>query len=1043
MNSFVTYHCHSDYSLLDSCTKFSEYIELAKRDGCKAIGVSEHGMHKGWSEAYFACKNAGVKLLIGCEIYLTEHLEPKVRDNYHTVLIAKNEKGRQELNELVGLSSNEEHMYYTNRISFDEFLNISDNIIKTSACLASPLNQLPDNHPMYMKLAKHYDFLEVQPHNCQEQIDFNRRLLFLSEEIGVPLIAGTDTHNSTPYKAECRKVLLCAKSKSYGNEDSFNLNWRTYDELVREFAVQGVLPESSYLQAIENTNLLADMVEDYDIDTSIKYPILYGSKENDEKKFIESIESNFRQKLEDGIIPESQKEAFESAIEEEVRVFKKLNMCGFILSMSELISWCKDNNISTGPARGSVGGSRVAYVLNVIDMNPETWKTIFSRFCNESRVEVGDIDTDVIESDRPAIFNYISSRFGERFTARVASFGTIAEDGYPDEVCRAFRKAWKNTYGSEDGCPWTLDRASEIKKEYALNPAATKQKYEEIFRYFDGIVGVKDSQSIHPAGMVISPIDLNKYAGVFIKDGERCLLFNMDDAHDLGLVKYDFLVLKTVQLIRDTCAMVNEKYPCTHSVDFNDENVWNDMITSPVGIFQMESSFAFQCLKRMTPKNIFDMSLVTASIRPSGASYRDELLARHVASTPSPQIEELLKNNYGFLVYQEDIIAFLQKICGLSGSDADSVRRYIAKKDEKKLAQWLPKILEGYCKNSDKPREEAEEEAKAFLKVIEDASAYSFGYNHSIAYCLLGYYCAYYRYYHTAEFCATSLNIFQDDQEKTSDIIEFANSRGINVLPPKFGHSGAEYTVDKNENAIHKGVASIKYMNASVANALFDISHKKYNRFMDLLKIIKSTGINARQLEILIRLDYFSDFGNSKELMIILSWFDYFKQGELKQISCDKVSEKKCENLIAKYSTNLNAQGKRLKTYRILDIDGLMAETEDMVKSSEFSDYSFKEKANFQNDVLGYVDIVTNDVNDRRKLLILGVYPMRSKDTNEIWGYTAITRSVGSGKQSRLTVRKNEYDNEPFQKGDVIHAVAVSKSKNGKYWYLDTFYIEI
>ena len=391
MNTYIPYHVHTEYSLLDSCDKPQAYIDLAKRDGAKAISFSEHGKMLNWTEKWAACREAGLRYIHSVEIYMTENLEPKVRDNYHTILMAKNMDGVRELNSLITKSCDKEHFYYTNRISFDEFLALSDNIISTSACLASPLNKLPTDHPRYRELAKKYDFLEVQPHEHPDQREFNKRLLELSKELGKPLIAGTDTHSSSPYKAECRAILLKSKKKSYGDEDAFDLTYKTYDELVEMFRRQDALPEDEYLKAIENTNLLYDMTEDIELDTAIKYPILYGSRERDNAKFEETVERKFREKVESGIIPESQSAAFREAIDEEMRVFRKLEMGGFMLSMSELVSWCKEQGMAIGTARGSVGGSRVAYVTDITDLNPETWHTVFSRFANEHRKEIGQM----------------------------------------------------------------------------------------------------------------------------------------------------------------------------------------------------------------------------------------------------------------------------------------------------------------------------------------------------------------------------------------------------------------------------------------------------------------------------------------------------------------------------------------------------------------------------------------------------------------------------------------------------------------------------
>ncbi len=296
---------------------------------------------------------------------------------------------------------------------------------------------------------------------------------------------------------------------------------------------------------------------------------------------------------------------------------------------------------------------------------------------------------------------------------------------------------WVKKHGESKDNPWSLERISDIKKEFTADVQVlldkydvtedelykkhldevceipTTKKYPELFRFVKGMFGVKVSQSVHPAGMVISPITLVDNYGIFEKDGENCLMLDMDEAHEAGLAKYDFLVLKTVQVIRDCCSYFGRPYPKTHEIDWNDDAVWEDMLKSPVGIFQMEGNFAFDSLKKFKTHSIFDMSLVTACIRPSGASYRDQLLARVQNHNPSELIDELLKDNLGYLVYQEDIIQFLQRICGLNGSQADSVRRGIAKKKMELLDEWMPVILNGYCDKSEHPREVAEEDGSS------------------------------------------------------------------------------------------------------------------------------------------------------------------------------------------------------------------------------------------------------------------------------------------------------------------------------------------
>ncbi len=987
------------------------------------IASTEHGLPRGWVAKKLYCDSIGIQFIHGVEIYLTAQLEQKVRDNYHTVLLAKNADGVRELNRLITVSSDEGHFYYTNRISFEEFCNLSPNIIKTSACLAGPLNKLDESDPWYLRLLRSYDFLEIQPHNHPDQIALNRKLYTLSEQYGIPLIAGTDTHSSSKYKAECRSVLLRAKNKSYGDEDAFDLSYKTFDELREAFGKQNAIPESAWMEAIENTNRMAESCEPFELDKSIKYPILYGSPENDEQVFVQRVWESLDEKLQNGIIPAEQEAAFREALQEELRVFHKLGMSGFMLSMSDLIRWCKSHDMAIGTARGSVGGSRAAYVTDIIDLNPEQWHTVFSRFCNEDRREIGDIDIDCIESDRPAIFQYIRDRFGESKTARVAAYGTLASKSVVDEVCRAFKEKYP------------LSLASQIKKEFEENEEAAKQKYKEVFYYYDGLVGTRVSQSVHPAGIIISPVGLAAEYGTFIKDGESCLMLDMDEAHETGLAKYDLLILKTVQVIRDTCKYLGVPYPKTYEINWNDEKVWESMISSPAAIFQFEGSFAFDSLRKFKPHSIFDMSLVTACIRPSGASYRDALLARKPNRNPSELIDKLLDDSLGYLVYQEQIIAFLQQICGLSGSEADTVRRGIGRKKKEVLDAAMPQILEGYCSKSDKPRAEAEAEAKEFLQIIEDASSYMFGYNHSIAYCLLGYFCAYYRYYHPLEFITAFLNDAANDDDIRNGTA-YANLAGIQVTMPKWGLSKGDYFFDKEKNVIAKGLNAIKFISETVASELYELSkEKQYVSFVDLLADIdEMTSMNSRQLDILIKIDFFSDFGNQRELLRMVELFEKFKRGRAKQIKKSEVDGTVLEEVVKRHAVGTTKSGGVAKSYTLLDVMALLRDAEKLVRSLHMTDLSDILKVRNFYDVMGYIGYVSGKESDRRKLYVTDLKPLLRKKDNKQFGYSVFTKSIGSGKESRFTLVNRVFEKTPIRAGDII--LCKSFDRDGGYFRL-------
>lgn len=1125
--------------MLDSATKFQDYIDRAVQLGQTAIAFTEHGNIYQWVAKKMACDKAGIKYLHGVECYLTEQLyeypdanelwreaqsgrneqdakkalaemmesgKKKVRDNYHTILIAKNYDGILEINNLVSLSNRDDHFYYKPRITFEEFLGISNNVIKISACLASPLNKMSVRHPMYEKLLKHYDYLEVQAHNFGEQISYNCHLAEMSKKYGIPLIAGTDTHSIDAYKAECRSIMQLAKHIEFADEDSFDLTYKTYDELVEMFRIQGALPEQVFLEAIENTNRMADSVEPFELDISFKYPKLYGNAAEDKAVFEDTIRKNFQSKIDEGAITPEQIQNFKDAIKEECRVFDKIDMSGFMLFMSELVTWCKSNGIPIGFNRGSCGGSRVAYVTNTTDLNPETWHTVFSRFCNEDRKEIGDIDIDVSPSDRDKVYEYIINRFGQEKTAFILAIGTIKSKGCIDEICRALGVKWNKEHQRDergfrkalellkdnsasvrfgdhpDGCelyhfdengtliiskqfehipgielvkqftkeysklkeenekifqknPWVGKVNTEIKDLFELDEEKARSQYPEVFYYYDGLLDVAISQSMHPAGIVASPITLRDHYGTFLSEGKEILQIDMECVHEAGLVKYDILGLKNIEIIKDTYALIGKPYPKSHEINWNDDAVWNDMLRSPIGIFQFESAFAFDSLRKFKTHSIYDMSLVTACIRPSGASYRDELLQRKPHHNPSPIIDDLLKDNLGYLIYQEDTIKFLQQICGLSGSEADNVRRAIGRKQKDRLEAALPDILEGYCSKSSQPRNIAEEEAKEFLQIIEDSASYQFGYNHSIGYCMIGYLCAYLRYYYPAEFITAYLNNAnnEDDIKNGSALAELY---GIQIVPPRYGISKDRYVYDKDRHVIAKGINSIKYMNSTVANELYGLAKRSDPKtFMSLLTLMNNeTSIDTRQRDILIKIDFFVDFGNVTELSRIASVFAFFKNGTAKKVQKDKISGQMLD-VVSKYATDKNKNGTEAKSFTITDMAGLLDECEDVIKSLHLPDLDLKCKIQNQIELMGYIDLTTNKKEDRRKLLITDVFPLSSKKDNTIWGYAAQTRSVGSGKASRLTIRSSVYAKAPIKRFDIIYAKELEKNRSG-YWYL-------
>ena len=1044
----------------------------------------------------------GLKYLHGVEVYLTAALEPKQRDNYHTILIAKNFEGVKEINTLIDLSTQSDHMYYKPRITFDEFFNISDNVIKISACLASPLSKYPNfigklvdekiaeleknketeanrlytelnseaarnqwieddtiihntSYEIYVeqcieksnnafdlqieeakselenakivydKLMKTYDYYEIQPHvKSMDQIRYNKMLYEASKKYNKPLIAGTDTHSIDSYKAECRSILQKAKHIEFSNEDEFDLTYKSYDELVDMFRQQGSLPMDVVLEAIENTNRMADSVTDYELDTAFKYPILY---DNEEEVFVERIYRMYHEKLDKGIIQPDPR--YEENIKEELRVFKKIGMVGFMLFMSELVCWCWDNGIPIGFCRGSVGGSTIAYLTDIIDVNPVVWNTVFSRFANEDRKEIGDIDLDIAPSQRHLVYEHIIEKFGADKTAYVLAIGTISDKGTIDEIGRALHmplgdvKQVKAQYSlftdditdcndkikkieSIDGYENNekcLKDLEELRSKLEYNEKSLKdlkeKQYPKLFYYFDGLVGTAISQSMHPAGIIVSPVTLpDNYGTFWSKDGKRILSINMEEIHEVSLVKYDLLGLKNIEIIKDTCELAHIPYPKSHTVNWNDKDVWAHIADSPVGIFQFESKFAYDSMKKFECHCVNDLSLVNASIRPSGESYRDRLLAHEPNKNPSELIDKLLEDNHGFLIFQEDTIKFLTNICGLSGSDADNIRRAIGRKQKDRLEAALPSILEGYCNMSSQPRDVAEKEAQAFLKIIEDSSNYQFGFNHSTGYSMIGYMCAYLRYYYPREFITAYLNN-ANNEDDTMLGTELAKQLGITIHSIKFRHSTAKYSCDKD--GIYKGIASVKFLNEDAANDLYSIKDEKFDTFIDLLVRISDLKVDSRKLEILIKLDFFEEFGGIRYLLACNDLFaKYYGKKQMKK---DKALEYNLDFEVLRECSRKETQ----KTFMELDSKKLLNK---LLQNIPNEKTDMRTKIAYQIENLGYVDIVDKKLAGYCVALDLNVdYSPRLK-----------LYALANGNTIPVKISKKIFKQNPIRRGDIV-----------------------
>lgn len=1054
----MCYHLHSDLSNgvtnVDSVTKYGEYIERAKECGMKALAFSEHGSVFEWYHKKTAIENAGMKYIHAAEFYLTETLQEKVRDNYHCVLIAKNYDGFLELNRLASQSFNrkDNHFYYTPRISFDELFSTSDNIIVTTACIGGVLGKgqepVKDRFVSFLCRNKHRCFLEIGHHMDDKQLAYNKSLYELHIATGIPLIAGTDTHALNEEHELGRTILQRAKNVVFDGEDRWDLKFKTYDELVIAYRKQRSLPEHIYMDAIENTNRMADMVESFTLDKGTKYPHIY---DNPEQVFYDKIQTAIVEH------PYAAKrhgvETLKRVVDEEFEVYKATQSIDFMLLQSYLREWEKEQGIQCGYGRGSVSGSMIAYLLGITQMDSLRFGLNFFRFMNPSRVTNADIDTDYSNKDRGTVKQFLlRDRMGISTirSAEIITFNTIALKGAVRDVCRSLYK--------DDPAVNYIQLSREIADNVEGREEEMRKKYPQVFKYVDIVNGTIVSIGTHPSGVLISDLEIAETVGLCSTSTSDypISMINMKELDELMYVKLDILGLDNIGVINDTCKKLGIERLTPDNTDMDDMDVWRSIRDDTTLIFQWESNSAQAYMRKFMSDLTLSiaqskipnfsmlkwMSFGNGLLRPACASFRDSVAKGEFYDNGFDALNEFLAPEAGRIAMQETIMQFLVKFCGYNSAESDNVRRAIAKK--KGTETLLPEIEErfiAYCSEQyDMTTEQCLDIIKPFLQIILDASAYGFSWNHSDSYSSIGYICGYLRHYYPLEFLTSALNIFGDNLDKTAEITSYAKKRGIQVTMPKWGLSRNKYFFDRDRGIIAKGLTSIKYMSENLANEMYVLSQqKKYTRFVELLKDLdQETCINTRQLDILIKLDFFSDFGNQRELLRIVDLFyETFKKGQAKQIKKSMVDGTPMEEIVKRYSVGVTKSGGVAKNYTLLDVFSILKEVEDAIKAVGMPDLNDIDKVRNFYDVMGYIGYTSGKQEDRRKLYVMDVFPVLRKKDGKQFGYSIITKSIGSGKESRFTVFNALYKQDPIRKGDII--LCKSFERDGQYFQLTSY----
>lgn len=1045
MNNYVVWHCHSDMSNgvtnIDSVTKYQDYINYAVELDMKSLAFSEHGSVFAWYEKKEAMEKAGLKYIHAEEFYVTEKINYdekgnpiKLRDNMHCVLIAKNYEGVKEINRLATKSFNRQdgHYYYVPRIKLDDVINTSENIIVCSACLGGILSR--GNEGVYNKflsfMIEHRDrcFLEIQHHDVQDQKIYNLKLLELHRQYSIPLIAGTDTHALNEEHAKGRKILQLSKNICFDDEEGWDLTFKSYEGLCEAYEKQGVLSEEAYLEAIANTNHMADMVESFEMDKHTKYPHIY---DNSEKTFKEKINQAYKNHpYLKSRYPQSQ---VAKKIKEEFAVYKKMGSIDFMLLETYLREWEKTQGIQCGYSRGSVSGSLIAYVLGITQMDSIKFDLNFFRFANPDRVTNADIDTDYCSYDREKVKYFL---LHDRLalpnikTSEIITFNTIAMKGAIKDVCRALNISLDEAQSISDAV--YLDE----KKNWVIDDVWRK-KYPTVFEYVDIVSGTIVSIGSHPSGVLVSDKDIEADVGLcsLSTSDYPVSMLDMHSLDKLFYVKLDVLGLDNIGVINECCKMAGIERLTPDNVNLNDEKVWKSICDDTTLIFQWESDSAQAYLKKFMSDKVVQIaknkipnfsyikwfSFGNGLIRPSCASYRDEVADGVFYDNGFKELNEFLSPEAGKVCMQETIMQFLVKFCGYSNAESDNVRRAIAKK--KGTATLLPEIEQRFIEYSsahyDITKEKCQEVIKPFLQIILDASSYGFSWNHSDAYSCIGYISGFLRYYYPLEFLAAAFNIFTDKEDKIVDITKYAQKIGIKILPPKFRHSCSNYQMDKGTNSIYKGLESIKYMNSDVADKLYEMRNDAFNSFIDFLKV---SPLDSRQLEILIKLGFFQEFGKSLKLIKITELFSKYYGKKI--IKKEKLTLP--IDLAQKY-----AESETEKQFRFTP-EGMNVLLSELVNIIPDTDIPIESRLKAEQEYLGYIDYI--DPSKPNTAVIL--------TTDFKYSPKLTIYSVSDGKTLTVKLSKKDYQNNPVAVGDMINYRIEKKPKWKKNekgeWIQDT-----
>ncbi len=885
MPKFTHLHVHSHYSLLDGLPKIDELLDYVKELGMTSVALTDHGVMYGAVEFYKKAKAKKIKPIIGCEVYTAFEKLTDKRPNVdarrnHLILLAKNEQGYKNLVKLVSIA-HLEGFYYKPRIDEEVLEKYAEGLIGLSACIQGKIPRLllSNKNEEAEETAKKYEkffgegnfYLELQRHaNIPEQISANKKLIELSKKTGIPLVATNDIHYLKKEDSEAQDILMLINTGADTNDPERlsmaqdNFSMISPEEMAENFKD---VPE-----AVENTQKIVEACNFQFELGKTKLPVFPLPENKTAEQFLEELcwaGIEKRYKKDDPKVIER--------LKYELSVVAKTGFAGYFLIVQDFVNWAKQNRIVVGPGRGSAGGSIIAYLTNITNVDPLKHNLLFERFLNPERISMPDIDLDFADRRRDEVIKYVAEKYGQDHVAQIITFGTMAARAVIRDVGRALQYTYSYCDQMAKMIPMgmdlneTLEKVSEFSDLYNSDDQAKR-----LIDLGKKLEGVARHASTHACGVVISANPLTDSVPLQMptkSDGGVITQYEGHSIEDLGLLKMDFLGLKNLTIIEDTLSRI---YVLHNNLKIDLDNIPEDdpkafellQNALTTSVFQLESDGMKRYLKELHPTTFEDITAMVALYRPGPMQFIPDYIARKHGKEKieylHPALEPILKETQGICIYQEQLMKIAQEVCGFTLGEADVLRKAIGKKIPELLHAQETKFVEGAVKNG-----ASKKVGEELWQWILPFAAYGFNKSHSAAYATIAYQTAYLKSHYPVEFMASVLTSERADVERIAFLIDECKKMAVEVLPPNINESLKNFTVVPKKNQIRFGLLAVKNVGVNIIDAV--VEERKINGLFksigDFITRIHSKDLNKKSMEALIKSGAFDGLGERGQLL--------------------------------------------------------------------------------------------------------------------------------------------------------------------------------